>query len=965
MAQWKQALEPYVKVIESVKTAPLNPTAGEDLIIGAVIISDAGPGVPTLITSQKEFLATYAGKELTQTYTSSLNDLYTSDPGSELASTMWLNAYRLSGSGNLLISRATKKGSGNYVKSLGILDNNDYIIKDTEILRRVNKFRLTVDTTHSDGWALAVNEIGVIGNLVNDEGSCCDFIVDNVPDLVEMLNETTKFFSPDYVYLKVSDQNAHYYDKVSPDDVNDDNKSEITGVLFNEVYLSRNFLDTSWVSGLEVEDSEDSKVDEPGYAYILPMLSLSGSASGGDSGDGTEYTVYQGVCDPATLQGEGEFSEVSVERLLDRNTVDLITFTIHDGEVKSHQFNASQGRIFLMVPQRLTLVSFFTISGNITSDIIGGGNIYDDFNVHEPVEIEGVTYNVYSYYAPSTTPTDRLNCNWTISAQSDDDGSGTSQSPTAEGEVVVTKSNISNYTNYLVDLNSDKFSGFTSPNYFATNVYNSSSDVKVRIRRFNHNAVTAKSTSSSLESPWVPNLLLLKKYSKNGEKPAASILHYDFYEFAVLDPSVSDDWQLFNVGNIGGRGDITIADLNSQLGYLNLTLPDDLYDLGLNYWNNVASSFLDDYKFDVYQVGRATGNDVFSQVFMSLDELRESILEGHVTEDLNHYVVDQIKFYVTSENKTYILTNNGVNEINVNVAINPKKCSLLNVSDADIMGAWDKIEQDERYVVEGLCDLGNTYSIIQNYMANIAVNSNYFYPVSCVFSTNYLTIASKASKIVQNSHKLWFGGNYDIDDGTVGFRFYYGSSALFWESVLRNRRNNNEFAGVFGQNTGIAQVVNLSKDFSKKERELLLGYPKHSINTVFHDLYIDRYYWNDNKTGSSEETVLSEDCNARFQIRISKAMPVLLNQFKGRQNTAKTWAEIENVIDYWFKTVVLAYNYTISDYRILCSSIMADRSELIRQGKVNVKIQVRFNSSIKYITVYNDAYPIGVDFENE
>ena len=94
-------------------------------------------------------------------------------------------------------------------------------------------------------------------------------------------------------------------------------------------------------------------------------------------------------------------------------------------------------------------------------------------------------------------------------------------------------------------------------------------------------------------------------------------------------------------------------------------------------------------------------------------------------------------------------------------------------------------------------------------------------------------------------------------------------------------------------------------------------------------------------------------------------MPVLLNQFKGRQNTAKTWAEIENVIDYWFKTVVLAYNYTINDYRILCSSIMADRSELIRQGKVNVKIQVRFNSSIKYITVYNDAYPIGVDFENE
>ena len=62
MAQWKQTLEPYVKVIESVKTMPINPTAGEDLIIGAVIISDAGPTIPTLITSQKEFLSTFAAE---------------------------------------------------------------------------------------------------------------------------------------------------------------------------------------------------------------------------------------------------------------------------------------------------------------------------------------------------------------------------------------------------------------------------------------------------------------------------------------------------------------------------------------------------------------------------------------------------------------------------------------------------------------------------------------------------------------------------------------------------------------------------------------------------------------------------------------------------------------------------------------------------------------------------------------
>ena len=52
MAQWIETLEPYIKVQEQVHTATLNPVAGEDLIIGCVLIADAGPSVPTLISGQ-------------------------------------------------------------------------------------------------------------------------------------------------------------------------------------------------------------------------------------------------------------------------------------------------------------------------------------------------------------------------------------------------------------------------------------------------------------------------------------------------------------------------------------------------------------------------------------------------------------------------------------------------------------------------------------------------------------------------------------------------------------------------------------------------------------------------------------------------------------------------------------------------------------------------------------------------
>jgi hypothetical protein len=79
MAQWKETREPYVDVHEKVKVAALNPRAGEDLIIGCALISDAGPSIPTLITSQSEFLATYSSEDLTKDYVSSLNKLYKGD----------------------------------------------------------------------------------------------------------------------------------------------------------------------------------------------------------------------------------------------------------------------------------------------------------------------------------------------------------------------------------------------------------------------------------------------------------------------------------------------------------------------------------------------------------------------------------------------------------------------------------------------------------------------------------------------------------------------------------------------------------------------------------------------------------------------------------------------------------------------------------------------------------------------
>lgn len=755
MAQWKQTLEPYVKVIESVKSTTVNPTAGGDLIIGAVIISDAGPTIPTLITSQKEFLSTFAASELTKDYTDSLDELYTGD-NKTLASTMWLNAYRLSGSGSLLISRACKADGLIYAKPLEKGKDTDYILKDNEILRAAPKFKLVLDlgileatgadisevTSANDGWAISIKDIGVIGNRVNDNGPLYDYYVDNLYDLVQKLNETTKFYSPEY----------HFYSDARCEnevEVTEDNKSivEVKAVMFDVVYLA-------------------------GGGIMEPEIT--------DAAGNIEYWGYDSTGTTKNEWGQEDSS---------------------------------------------------TGEADIDSTAVG-----------------------CAYIIPETP----------------------------DGQTII-------------DLNGEAYSGFTAPKYYASNLYNSRVDLKVRIRRFNHNAVQTFTTSEgSTDSPYTVLTSVLDVYTKKGTvEPSESILEYDFYEFLITDSSVSSDPLFFNVGNVGGRGDITTADLNNSLGLIYLTLPQNLKDLGLNYYG-----YADDNK------------------------------EG--TEE----------------------------EINVNLKIGGSEntTALLMSSDSDIMKAWDHIEDDERYVVEGMTDLGCTETIVQNYMANIAVNSNYFYAVSTVNSTNYMVIASKKQKITQNSRKLWFGSPWDYDDGNVGYLYNCSPSVLYWETVLRNKRNNKEFAAAFGQNTGTVTFVSLAKEFKKTERQLLLT---KKINTIYHDVYNELFYWNDNVNNQSEDNVMKEENNVRLEIRISKAMPILLNQFKGYQNSPKTRAMVCDVIDYWFKTTIMGYgSCPCQDYQVICDSTNNSDAD-VRANRLNVTVNVRYYNSVKYISgilkIYENA----------
>ncbi len=776
MAQWTETLEPYVKVTERVHTAALNPTAGESLIIGVTLISDAGPAVPTLISNQSEFLKNYSSGDLTESYLASLNNLYTdaNNTGDKsVASNMWMNAYRLAGSNTLLVVRASKANDIYYSKPLNKVDYSTYILRDGELMKGfinkdkgILKFVLDIDADDAehdqDGWSMNINGVGIVGNRTTDEGPQYDYYVNNLKELVEQLNETSKFFSPSYKFFK---------DERGTEETND--ASEAKSVIFYEVYLGNTILDTS-----------DSVRCPSGLQYLI-------------------------TCEP----------------------------------------------------------------------------------------------------------------DWTPD----------------------------NPSQHTIDLNSTPWSGFDVVEYYATNKYNSNTDLRVRIRRFNHDAVVSKSLvdptlNENSDSPWTVLTSVLDTYTKKGTvEPNESILQRDFYEVAILDPNISDTVQFFNIGKVTGRGDMESDELNSYLSMIQLQLPTNMRDLNLNYYGYGA-----DDKVWVELDANSPEAGSYKKEVSNLEEL-------HAESGMS--VGDVYKVGTGEPYKYYQYQENGGDQVYAKLGVDPTESTILNVSESDLMKALDEISIQEVYTVEGLCDLGNTSLSFQNYMANMAINDNYFYPISTVNSTNYMTIANNATKISQDSYKLYMATPWDIDSGTFGWRYYASPAVLYWEAVARNRRNNAEFAPILGQSTGIMQYQRPMIEFNKKTRQLLLS---KRVNSVLWNVQTQAWNMNDNYTKQNQDTIMSDEGNSRLAIRISKAMPTLLRQYIGWKISQRLWESATSTIDYWFKTTILPMTYTIDDYRIIIDDTN-NPVEIQRQNKMVVNVLVRYQRTLKYVLVYHDIFDVGMD----
>ena len=850
MAQWTETLEPYVKVIERVKTTTQNPQAGGSLIIGVVIISDAGSANPTLITSQEEFIQNYASQDLTQSYIDSLNTLYNGD-NKTLAATMWANAYRLAGSNSLLCVRASKGNNLYFTKPLtGGTNLDTYVLRDGELLKKVPSFILKKSYNNEapedgDGWLINISGVGIFGNRVTDDGPMYDYLCNNMADLIDSLNDTSKVFCPDYVFIK----NDNTEIEVDMDDEASRNNEEVYGIKFNEVYL-----------GVDVIDTTDSRTNKLFWNSV---------------GGVNDFTHVDGKY-PRPVDDSTNLNSLDVDS----------TMVYVSGNQDPSTYTDSKN-----VVRREDVAIVREAENSVGADyyITNANNDFYTLNSSN-------TGMLYLSTLNATTPTTS------------------------------------------VDLNSVSFSHFTPAQNYSTNVFNSATTLKVRIRRFNHNAVitrnlsesdTASLTASGL-SPYtvLPNTIDTFTENESMEPTSESVLSQDFYEVAVWDPSISERVSFFNLGNITGRGDMEISELNSLLNMIQLTIS-DTKDLNLMYYLPGSD------KPDAYDTNKTYNKGAW----VKYDNKSWRAKEDGITE-----AWDETKW------------ENIYDQIFCDLTIDPTESKILSVSDTDLKKALNLITLDEVYTTEGLCDLGNTNLSYQNYMANIAMNENYFYPISTVMSTNYMTIGNSASKISADSYKLYMSAPWDIDTGTLGWKFYASPSVLYWEMVAKNRRNNKEFAPTFGQENGTVTYQRPFTEFNRKTRQLLLS---KKVNTALWDVQIQSWEMNDNGTKQTFDTIMRDDGNSRLMIRISKAMPTLLNQFKGKRISEKLCKSVEDVVNYFFTTTILPMDYSVDDYLVTCKY----DEILARQYKIKVRIQVRYQRALKFIDVYNEALDLGMPFE--
>jgi hypothetical protein len=281
------------------------------------------------------------------------------------------------------------------------------------------------------------------------------------------------------------------------------------------------------------------------------------------------------------------------------------------------------------------------------------------------------------------------------------------------------------------------------------------------------------------------------------------------------------------------------------------------------------------------------------------------------------------------------------------------------------INALDVLRTTEDYTINALTPAGMTDIQFIKHYTKLGVDKDWFAPVDIPYNRTNISSINSYFLNVQDHSQVLAMGPFDKNTGLVGWRFYNAASSLYWERVYANKAVYKEFAGVYELSSGVLNYTNPVYTFNQAQREELLNL-KCPINFARYDKRNDSWYFNDNRTHQSVETVVTEDQNRRTINKIKQDINRIMQSFKGgdKQNTGKLRADVVSIIKYYISSEWDSQVMKPDAWDIICDERNNSLEWISRNpNKLALTVKVRLLNTVKYIDALVDVFPLGVDFE--
>lgn len=222
-------------------------------------------------------------------------------------------------------------------------------------------------------------------------------------------------------------------------------------------------------------------------------------------------------------------------------------------------------------------------------------------------------------------------------------------------------------------------------------------------------------------------------------------------------------------------------------------------------------------------------------------------------------------------------------------------------------------------------------------------------------------VGNLTNSALKTSHNYactpWYK-DYSITD----FPILLPETLSYIKRVISNKKSNQEFAPVFGIKYGVAdgteQSLSIRYNYNPAENPPSDNNTANEVQLMGWNPVVYRRsrgfsFFVNNWTLQGKKDAMSEENNRRMWNQIQYDLNSTMENFLAEPNNEVTRENMGDAIDTYFKTIVLNWGYTISNYR---KRIEPYNPSL--PNTVDVYVDIQFTGSVKWIRVFYKSVPV-------